>query len=101
MKLTEAIRERRSVRAFLPEPVPQETITRIVDLARWAPSWGNTQPWEVVVAEGVKVTELAGAFEAEATQGATPRPDIAMPVEFPEPYKNRYVALGRDLLTFL
>ncbi|MDQ1240594.1 MAG: hypothetical protein QG577_2780, partial [Thermodesulfobacteriota bacterium] len=45
MKLEDAVKSRRSTRAFLPKPVPRETITKIVRLARWAPSWGNTQPW--------------------------------------------------------
>lgn len=101
MELGDAIRARKSVRAFLPAPVPRETIERIVALARWAPSWGNTQPWEVVVADGDKAKELARLFEQEARGGANPRPDIEMPIVFPDPYKGRYTGLGRDLLTFI
>ena len=101
MELGEAIRTRKSVRAFRPDPVPREAIQKIVELARWAPSWGNTQPWEVVVADGDKAKELAELFEREARGGAKPRPDIEMPVVFPEPHKNRYMGLGRDLLTFI
>jgi nitroreductase len=70
-----------------------------VDLARWVPSWGNTQPWEIVVADGEKAKSLADAFEAEAKKGEKPRPDIEMPLEFPSPHKDRYVGLGRELLT--
>jgi len=99
MRLDEAVKGRRSVRAFLPNPVPREKIAKIVKLARWAPSWGNTQPWEIVVADGEKAQELAGLFEEEGKLGAIPRPDIPMPVDFPEPYKNRYGKLGKDLLT--
>jgi len=101
MELNEAIHGRRSIRAFLPDPVPRETIARIVDLARWAPSWGNTQPWEVVVADGEKLQQLAELFQKEAAAGANPRPDIEMPIVFPEVQKGRYMGLGRDLLTFL
>jgi nitroreductase len=99
MDLNEVVQNRRSIRAFLPDPVPRELVTRLVDLARWAPSWGNTQPWEVVVADGRKAEQLADAFEAEARKGEGPRPDITMPAEFPPPYKDRYVGLGRSLFS--
>jgi len=101
VELTDAIRERRSIRAFLPDPVPREKITGIIDLARRAPSWGNTQPWEIVVADGPKAAQLAEAFTAEASKGISPRPDIVMPLEFPELNKKRYVGLGRELFAVL
>ncbi len=101
MELDQTVLNRRSIRAFLPDPVPRDKIEKIVELARWAPSWGNTQPWEIVVADGEKARSLADAFVEEVTRGATPRPDIAMPIEFPEAHKKRYTGLGRDLLTFL
>ena len=44
-----AILERRSVRKFKPEPVPQATIGRIMEAAQWAPSAGNLEPWEFYV----------------------------------------------------
>lgn len=98
MKLDEAVKGRRSVRAFLPNPIPREKITKVVKLATWAPSWGNTQPWEIVVADGEKAQELARLFEEEGKRQTPPRPDIAMPVAFPELHKNRYNKLGKDLL---
>ncbi len=101
MELNDAVRGRRSVRYFLPDPVPRETITKIVDLARWAPSWGNTQPWEIVVADGEKAAKLAQIFEEEGKKGVKPHPDIVMPESFPDPYLKRYMGLGRDLLTFM
>ncbi len=99
MDLNEAIHGRRSIRAFLPDPVPRETIRKIVDLARWAPSWGNTQPWEVVAADGEKAAELARKFEEAGRALTNPRPDIEMPITFPDPYKDRYMDLGRALFT--
>jgi nitroreductase len=44
-----AVESRRTVRDFLPEPVPQEVLDRAVDAARLAPSSSNLQPWEFVV----------------------------------------------------
>lgn len=99
MELSEAILARRSVRLFLPDPVPRETMAKIVDLARWAPSWGNTQPWEIVVVDGAKAAELGDLFVEEAKKGQPPRPDIPMPLDFPEPHKTRYMGLGKALFT--
>jgi nitroreductase len=48
----EAIRSRRSVRAFLPAEVPQPTIVEILDVAARAPSGTNIQPWRVYVLTG-------------------------------------------------
>lgn len=101
MELNEAVLGRRSIRAFLSTPVPREKITRIVEIARWAPSWGNTQPWEVVAADGQKVQELAGLFQDEVKKGSPPRPDIEIPVNFPDIHKKRYVELGKTLLTHI
>ena len=50
MELEEAIKERRSIRAFKPQDVPEETVEKLVDAARHAPSAGNTQPWAFVIA---------------------------------------------------
>lgn len=49
MDLFEAIKGRRSVRAFTQENVSEEEIEKIIDAARWAPSAGNLQPWEFIV----------------------------------------------------
>ena len=49
MDVLEAIRTRRSVRKFSPEPVGDEELRQVLEAARWAPSWANTQCWEIVV----------------------------------------------------
>ncbi|MEM2964238.1 MAG: nitroreductase family protein [Candidatus Bathyarchaeia archaeon] len=48
MDALEAIRRRRSVRRFKPDPIPKETIEKLVDAGRWAPSGMNVQPWEFI-----------------------------------------------------
>lgn len=101
MDLNEAVLGRRSIRAFLPDPVPREKIRKIVELARWAPSWGNTQPWEIVVSDGQKTNRLAEAFVKELMTGKPVRSDLPIPTDFPEVNKRRYTGLGRDLLTHL
>ena len=53
-----AIENRFSARAFLPTPVPRETLEDILRVARRAASGTNTQPWKVYVLRGAKKDEL-------------------------------------------
>jgi nitroreductase len=54
-----AVESRRTIRDFLPDPVPQETLDRCLEAARLAPSSSNLQPWEFVVIRDPKVRQLA------------------------------------------
>lgn len=47
--LLQLIKSRRSIRAFKPDPIPDEHVKLIIEAARWAPSAGNLQPWHFVV----------------------------------------------------
>lgn len=49
MEVLEAIRGRRSIRAFKSQDLDSETIQKLIDVARWAPSAGNLEPWEFIV----------------------------------------------------
>jgi len=51
----ELLKSRRSIRAYKPDPIPDEYIRKIIEAARWAPSGGNSQPWELIV---IKKKEL-------------------------------------------
>jgi nitroreductase len=50
--LERIVRARRSVRGFLPKPVPQETLRQVFEAAQFAPSNCNVQPWRSYVASG-------------------------------------------------
>jgi nitroreductase len=67
MDLLEAIRGRRSIREFKPDPVKEEDLKRILEAGRWAPSAGNCQPSEFVVVKdpSVKRQLAAAALEQE------------------------------------
>ncbi len=52
MNVVDAVKQRFSVRAYLDKPVDKETVYKILDIARFAPSGHNTQPWEVIVLMG-------------------------------------------------
>ncbi|GAA2785648.1 nitroreductase [Saccharopolyspora taberi] len=60
------IRGRRSVRAYRPDPVPQETLRRIFALAGTAPSSSNTQPWQIEVVSGAARDKLSRDLLAAA-----------------------------------
>jgi nitroreductase len=72
MEVLEAIKGRRSIRSFLPDPVPEKDLKTILEAAIMAPSAGNCQPWEfVIVKDEERKRKLAEAahwqdFIAEA-----------------------------------
>jgi nitroreductase len=59
MDLLKAIQERRSIRAFKPDPIPKEKIEEILRLAIHAPSAINLQPWEFLVVSGEERERLS------------------------------------------
>ncbi len=60
MEFMEVIRKRRSIRKYKPDPVPEEEIKYILEAARLAPSWANTQCWYFVVVSDPTVKEKIG-----------------------------------------
>jgi len=58
MLVADAVASRRSIRAFSDAAVPFETIRRVLDQARWAPSGCNFQPWEASVLTGAPLRSL-------------------------------------------
>jgi nitroreductase len=89
MEVTKAIKERYSVRAFKPDPVPLDLLKKIIEQALRAPSWANTQPWEFAVATGKKLKAIEEACVKRGTQGMQHFPEVARPPEYPEPYISR------------
>jgi len=49
--LLELVKNRRSFRRFRPDPIPKGIVEKVLDVARYVPSGGNSQPWEFVVVE--------------------------------------------------
>ena len=91
MDVVEAIRDRKSIRAFKPDPVPLHMLQQIIEQALRAPSWANTQPWEFAIVTGKPLEEIRKGFLERGEQ--EPNPDVARPYEFPEPYISRIMAL--------
>jgi nitroreductase len=97
-ELERAWTERKSIRAFRPEPVPQETLDRMFAAAQRAPSWCNVQPWRVVVTQPPVTGELATALQQAARTGL-PHSEVAFPLEYPSPYKEQRIKCGAALYT--
>ena len=75
MDVVEAIKARKSIRAFKPDPVPKETIRAILEIACQAPSAMNTQPWEFTVITGEALKNLARGSAEKLNAGQMPNPD--------------------------
>jgi nitroreductase len=55
MEVLEAIKTRRSIRKYKTDPVDDKTIELVLEAARWAPSWGNSQCWRFIVVRDVDI----------------------------------------------
>jgi len=97
MELLEGLTTRRSIRAFLDRPVPREVVTAILEAARWSPSWGNTQPWELAVVGGETLKRLTAAMMERVAHKVPPNPDVPMPESFPDEHRSRYMACAAGL----
>lgn len=100
-----AIGSRRSIRAFLPTPVPRATIEAILQVAARAPSGTNTQPWKVHVLTGAAKDELSSRILAaydDPVERATHREEYAYyPTDWVPPYIDRRRKVGWDLYGLL
>ena len=101
----EAITSRRSVRAFLPTPVPRATVEDILRVAARAPSGTNVQPWKVYVLTGASLRALSDHIMAaydDPQQRTQHQEEYAYyPVEWVSPYIERRRKIGWDLYGLL
>ena len=88
-----AVATRRSVRAFLPTPVPRATIERILAVASRAPSGTNTQPWRVYVLTGEPLRSLSrklvAAYDDPQESARHSEEYPYYPTEWVSPYIDR------------
>ena len=101
MELEAAVRERRSIRKFKVDNIPKSVVEEILEAARWAPSWGNTQAWEFYVLTGEPLEAFRKENFEKLAAGEPFRPDVPMPEIWPEHMKKRYGELGRIILATL
>ena len=102
MNVKDALKTRKSVRAFLDKEVEPDKINAILDSASHAPSGANTQPWQVAIVTGETKKKLQENIEKSFRQGDKGKADyIYYPTEWVEPYKTRRQQCGLQLYSAL
>lgn len=102
MDVLEAIAGRRSIRRFLSDPVPRETVRAILKVAGRAPSGSNIQPWHVHVLDGAARDALCAEIHAAHEAADPPEAEYQYyPSPWREPYLSRRRATGWGLYGLL
>jgi nitroreductase len=99
MNVTDALKTRISVRAFRPEPLSQALVREIIDVARYAPSGGNLQPWKVIAVAGAERDAVVALARANLPGDEGER--LVYPANLWEPYRTRRYKLGEDMYALL
>jgi nitroreductase len=72
MEVQEAIKSRRAIRKYKTTPVDDKTIELVLEAARWAPSWTNTQCWKFIVVRDNKTKAELANILLSVEKGGTP-----------------------------
>jgi nitroreductase len=95
MNVFEALEKRKSVRAFLDKKVEKETIQKILDGAKNAPSGVNMQPWDLYVVSGDSKKTIETKIQDAFDQGLKEEMDYNYyPLVWEEPFKSRRKETG-------
>ncbi len=98
METIEAIKHRKSIRAYTEQPVKRQDIEQILTCASQAPSGVNSQPWHVAVLEGQTKMAITEALIAARRADEISIPDYEYyPTDWQEPYNSRRIECGRAL----
>jgi len=77
MDVIKAILERHSTRDFKPDPIPKETLVKILETALHSPSSGNTQAWTIYVAAGKVMEKITQAYLERFAKDVPGKPEMA------------------------
>lgn len=100
MDIHEALRRRASVRAFRPDPIDDDVLAAVLARALDAPSWANTQPYRLAVANGAAAAALRAALQ-EALATRVPGGDHTLLFDYPAELQARRRATGFGLYAAL
>lgn len=102
MQLIDAIRQRKSVRGYRPDPVPREVLREILEVAGRSPSAMNSQPWEFAVLGGEVLDRVRQANVAKLQAGEMPHgehPVVGWGKD--SVYRTRQVELAKGLFRLM
>lgn len=100
MNVEQALKGRVSVRDFKQEPLPEALLREILDVARFAPSGGNIQPWRVIAVAGQARNAVVSLAQANLPgDDGTPYP--VYPENLWEPYRSRRFKVGEDMYALM
>jgi len=102
MDIIEAMKKRKSIRGYKPDPVPKEVLHQILELASHAPSAMNTQPWEFTVLTGEVLENVRRRYVELVNTGVLPNPEHVV-VGWPKEsiYRQRQVDLAKQLFQLM
>ncbi len=100
MNVIEAIRARKSIRAYKPDPIPKEVLREVLDAAIQAPSAMNTQPWGITVVTGEALDNLRRANVDAFRSGVPTHPETSH-VGFDGVHRQRQVELAIQIFKLM
>lgn len=102
MDIIEAVKTRKSIRGYKPDPVPKEVLGQILELASHAPSAMNTQPWEFTVLTGEVLENVRRSNIDLLNSGVPPSPEHVV-TSWPKEsvYRQRQVDLAKQLFQLM
>ena len=99
MNVTDAVDSRKSIRAFLNKPVPNELISKLLQKASRSPSGGNLQPWRICV---INQKSMQDFLDFQSTWSAPEKPSYDIyPPNLKEPYRTSRYQLGEQMYELL
>jgi len=96
MEVIESIKTRKSIRGYLPTPVPKDILTQILEIATCAPSNDNAQPWGFPCRGRQSSGRPSASYRGAVSSRIEPHWDLPIPA-FTGIYRDRQVELGKTL----
>lgn len=97
MQLDQAMRQRRSIRGFTDQPVPQALLEEVIALANRAPSSMNTQPWHLHVLTGAPLERVRAGNTERMLNGTTPSREIEDYAAYEGEHRARQIEIAVQL----
>ena len=97
MQFSQLIKARKSIRGFLPKAVPRNVIDDIIEVAKWAPSSMNTQPWHVHVVTGEPLDRIRRGNSDNMVAGVPPKRDFPMSEAYEGLHRKRQIDVAVQL----